>query len=549
MNEQVVNAQEFLLCDEKDLPMEEYNRRVRFSQLLIENVPHEVFENLSVFQPSVGCLNLCSFCSQESGPLIRFLDGSSIRTLAGGIRGAIHQLNIPFVSCNREYKHGVIFPYLDNDIGSYPYLLDYLIAMASLGLKTRISTVGWSRHNYKLKQMHNEIVNNYQYTLSGIRFSLTPYTVGFKTNPDEFIIDFTSSLSIYLPLLGRKDSSGACIDICCKPDIITGSVIVQHAGGCMTVRCGEYLLIVRMDNLRSPATAIQIIGTLNESDNPFIEQMIRTWKISEIKESIVVEVGSFLPFINEDGPYYAFIPSVASDNTDGVFYYLQTKKRDSGVMDARWPLRVLQSDEIIQPDSFTDYVRIEQICELHVLNTKRYSTRRAEYLSKQLLPLVKKLCKIFSLMGVEPKRIFNKDFIRDRGIIRNSGRAYSEFRKIASSPNIMVVPDPVLSIKNNNEVWRMFPTPSVSNVNAHNWYGRKSEPYTNGMSDATTNVILAILAVDPSSHSNIDKDKKQRRAIYIPIGEFVQPLYTITFAQGKKWNYIPGIAPQQEETM
>ncbi|WP_093464208.1 hypothetical protein [Streptomyces melanosporofaciens] len=74
----------------------------------------------------------------------------------------------------------MVFPYLDNDIGSYPHLDHYAqLARDVLGVKLRISTVGYSRHSTRLAAVHQHLVKEFTDVFDGIRFSITPYTLGF----------------------------------------------------------------------------------------------------------------------------------------------------------------------------------------------------------------------------------------------------------------------------------------------------------------------------------------------------------------------------------
>lgn len=64
---------------------------------------------------------------------------------------------------------------MDNDVGNYPYLDKFIYLLKrELGVTTRISTVGFSRHNDELNEMHRRISNNESEGLGGVRLSFTP---------------------------------------------------------------------------------------------------------------------------------------------------------------------------------------------------------------------------------------------------------------------------------------------------------------------------------------------------------------------------------------
>lgn len=548
LKKEFVEYPELLLDDETTLSSEEYERRLSFSAVLRECVPREVLENLSVFQPSAGCLNLCRFCSQESGALLQYLDGASVRTLAGGMKAAMLHWGVPFVSCNRDYKPGILFPYLDSDVGVYPYLVDYLIAVSSLGVKTRISTVGWPRSNQTLNDMHKKIVNDYCSLLGNVRFSLTPYAVGFKADPEEFVLDFASALSIYKPLLGLKGLTGACIDVCLPPDILAGQLEIRHTAAHSTwLSCGEYSVAVCAPDLQAPAEATLFIGAVGDIGQAQIEEFAQGGG-SGLRPELHAEHGRFYPLSNADGLYYAFIPDSGKSHTDGVFFYPKTGTREGGLLDARWPLRAFRDDAGIPTGQGDNSALYEQLCQIHIEKTERHSTRRAKYLRLHLQPLIHTLCQIFALAGIDSGLIFDPTVVFDRGIIRNSGRAYGEFRKIASGKNITVVPDSTPNQKTRREVWRVFPVQAVHNRNLHGLYGLKSRPSSDVDLNLNQEPVLAVLAVDPLSHSNTYKDGMQRRAIYIPIGKYVRPLKTITFPAGKNEGLIPGLGSKYART-
>ena len=110
----------------------------------------------------------------------------------------------------RAHRPGVLFPYLDNDIGSYPHL-DALCGVARdvLHVKLRISTVGYSSRSPHLAAMHHRIVADYGEVLDGVRLSVTPYTAGWRAtgsdpvSREQFTLDMAAMLATYRPLLDR----------------------------------------------------------------------------------------------------------------------------------------------------------------------------------------------------------------------------------------------------------------------------------------------------------------------------------------------------------
>ena len=80
----------------------------------------------------------------------------------------------------RKDRPGVIYCYLDNDPAAYPHLDDMVRWLHDdLGVKIRIATVGYSRHNSAIQAMHERISNTLMTGIAGLRLSFSPYTYGW----------------------------------------------------------------------------------------------------------------------------------------------------------------------------------------------------------------------------------------------------------------------------------------------------------------------------------------------------------------------------------
>ena len=195
----------------------------------LQNLPDEVFSRLQYIQPQVGCFNRCVFCSQSAGKDIWQFTQGGLRNFMAAFAEVARERTRSGVGMERtNHRPGVIFPYLDNDIFSYPYLYEFIQYLwEDLGTKIRISSVGYSSLNSALQRMHEKIVRELPQAIAGIRFSYTPYTIGGTllgektdiTSRHQFHQDFTSFLSTYRPLvdfLGMgKDT--ACVELRFKP--------------------------------------------------------------------------------------------------------------------------------------------------------------------------------------------------------------------------------------------------------------------------------------------------------------------------------------------
>ena len=173
----------FLLQDEKFVSDDDYMER-KFLVSKLKNMPEDMFAKMRHFQPQIGCLNACSICSKVAGTNVSGWNEKRIRNVIAAIKSvAIKYRNSkPYIAWNREkHRNGVIFSYLDNDIGNYYYLYSFIKIMYNeLGVRTRISTVGFSRHNNDLVKMHAKINSGETLDyLAGVRLSFTPYEIGW----------------------------------------------------------------------------------------------------------------------------------------------------------------------------------------------------------------------------------------------------------------------------------------------------------------------------------------------------------------------------------
>ena len=150
----------FLLSDETAITKENQNSRQYLYNKFME-LPKDFLSKMRHFQPQVGCFNNCSFCSKFSVCKSEYWNESSLRNVISALKNTAQNYTNDdlLVSWERkEHRIGVLFPYLDNDIGSYPHLDKYIsLCYKELGARTRISTVGFSRFNETLNNMHRKI--------------------------------------------------------------------------------------------------------------------------------------------------------------------------------------------------------------------------------------------------------------------------------------------------------------------------------------------------------------------------------------------------------
>ena len=259
----------FLLSDEKSISEKDLIERTMIYNTFC-NMPKDFFSKLRHLQPQIGCLNCCSFCSKSSTPIIECWNENRMRNVIAALKysSKIYKKNKPLIVWDRKHhRNGVVFSYSDNDIGNYMYLDKFVkIVYDELGVKTRISTVGYSRFNEKLNEVHSFVANNYKY-LGGIRLSFTPYAIGWCSNNKKFsqhdyMLDMSNFLKIYYPYY-KSVGSGyrkMCVELRYKPLVEIKDVIVGlynkhyyiYTDKYLYISCDEDVLFKQSEPHRNP---------------------------------------------------------------------------------------------------------------------------------------------------------------------------------------------------------------------------------------------------------------------------------------------------------
>lgn len=575
-----IDVQNVRLDDEELLSEDEVTRRRTIGARVLQLVPPEALQRLQILQPAIGCLNRCNFCSQEAGPVTRELGAESLRAIMGGLRGAMLAMGLDRVGGDRAHKDGVIFPYLDNDIGSYPHLVDYLVGMRSLGGRTRISTVGWSRHNAELQSMHTTIARGYIDDIDGIRFSFTPYTHGWRTSQQEYVADFGNALATYLPLFEQKGVGRrtACIELRFAPDIQLGEVEYSTVGPYSVINCEEYSLISRQSDLDEADNsfiaamgddgpilsgpgieAVQILGRHEEFDAEALTRIFETAPTEKPAVSedlgLLTHKGRMHVFQNADGPYFCFNP--LRNPQDGTFtathYYPRTQTRDvSGVLDASRPflnnlLEIKRKNGIDVRDDYNGATDSDIIFLLESMRAEaeilgRFSERRQLYIHERVIPLIEGLCSAMTTAGLAAADIFRYGLVVDTGVIVNQGKAITEFKGLATKRDMPMTPNEekgygdVSQSSVRGNTWRIAPIAILDTALRQTGFGRKSLPLANSESD----MALGVFEWNPQTFNNNTVAGTKLRSLYVPIGDVVDPLEKITPEQGKRSHRLPG---------
>ena len=454
----------YLLQDENDIDYKDYEERKILIEFL-KKMPVEFFSKLRHFQPQIGCLNACSICSKYASTNMSYWNENRIRNVIFAIKYSTPHTEKPLIVWDRDnHRSGVIFSYLDNDVGSYKYFDKFVkLAYDELGVKTRISTVGFSRYNNELCNMHKSINKNLE-ALGGVRLSFTPYSVGWACQNDSFnqkdyIADIANFLKIYKPYYDYAGSGSRdfCVELRFKPLVVNSKVIILNYNGYFVIYTDLLLYISTNKNIDFKETNIS---------DPYVHRLkldnegIKFNKIKlnkklnneeEIKEylnnnfEIEKEVEVYKT-TNKDGEYYSIDPIMTDYGTDGYVIYPKTKTRlkDGYIINERFFLNALfkykNEHNIVQTTldstSWNDVDNVLKILlEIQHKYEKEGNEYKYNYIKNEIFPMISGYINALKLADYDAKVFFDKNFTIDTGIICNLGRAINEFNGLVSIEN------------------------------------------------------------------------------------------------------------------
>lgn len=466
-----MNDKKFLLSDETNIKQDDYNERFKIYDLFCQ-MPEDFFSKLRHFQPQIGCLNCCSFCSKSSAPTIEYWDERRIRNVVSALKGATKKYrdSEPFIVWDRkQHRNEVIFSYSDNDIANYKFLDKFVkICFEELGVKTRISTVGYSRHNTELNKVHEYVANHPEY-LGGVRLSFTPYAIGWCSNNNKFskedyAQDICNFLKIYYPYY-LSEGSGCrkmCVELRYKPFVRNKKVDIGEVNGQYYIYSDRYLyvskeknVIFNISNIVDPLDhSIKLsekpvefyFSYLNEDVDNIADYIINSFDSKDLK---LVDVYMMK---NEDGIYYSIEPSIKENGNYGINIYPITAKRliPGYVITERFFVNTLieykKKYGISKSEPFDNATWEDVDNVLNLLNdladkyAKQKNYDKANYINHNIISMIVPYSKALKEAGYEAKCFFDPKFTIDTGIICNMGRAIDEFKGLTSKMNNPMTP-------------------------------------------------------------------------------------------------------------
>ena len=468
---------QFLLSDEKSISEEDLNER----KALFENfktMPEDFFSKIRHFQPQIGCLNACKICSKTANARVEFWSKARIRNVVAALKYSTPQKEKEksLITYDRyEHRNSVIFPYLDNDIGNYPYLEEFIrLAYQELGVTTRISTVSYSRYNEELNEMHKRINLLDGNGLGGVRFSFTPYEIGWEAKNKRFsrfdyTLDLANLLKIYKPYYEKAGTGSRkmCVELRYKPLVKICEVLETEVMGHKVIYANNYLWLSKDTNVKFKESKIKdpYEHSISLTEDPVyfysidlydkIDSMENLKKISNkfLRDDLSSEpVAKVYLMCNYEGEYYSINPSISEDGNYGINIYPKNEKRNhSGyIITERFMLNsIIEYKKTKNLSSLAKFENADWQDVYNVLNickekAKKYlkngKKEKNEYIINEILPMVDAYISALQIAGYKAKDFFDPTFSIDTGIICNLGRAINEFKGLSNKENEPLTP-------------------------------------------------------------------------------------------------------------
>ncbi|EKN6387891.1 hypothetical protein DVQ88_08435 [Yersinia enterocolitica] len=444
-----------------------------------------VFARLRHLQPQSGCFNKCSFCSQSASSRIVEFDWDILEDIVAAIRivtieqnissgifsSSIHQQQLEryfaggksLIANERSDRPGVVYSYLDNDPALYPKI-DQLAKLLyeNLGVKTRIATVGFSRHNSIITSAFERISTDYQHYVAGVRLSVSPYTYGWSkaaeraqlANRAEFEKDLAHFLTLFRDgMLASGDGrKGVCAEIRFAPMVHATDVITDQINGHFVLKAENYVYVALHKGDLTQSSPV----LLDPSSHDFkvATTGIPVWQISvadvqswqnEIRRAL--ESGGtgatqhrLHKLENEDGHYYGIdVERTLEGYHFAKYFYPKVGTRPgSGLIDSeRYLLNALLLATKCGEDQTWEHV--DQLCEKLSATASLVETVYPEsnmYLREHVMPLLMSYIRALRIANLPANCLFNKAVTVETGQICNLGQAYHEYKAIASRPDL-----------------------------------------------------------------------------------------------------------------
>lgn len=470
---------EYLLSDEREISEQDYMERKQLISVF-SNLPEDFFSKLRHLQPQVGCLNACKICSKFADPTVEFWTEERLRNIVSALKYSSPQNDAETSTITydrKEHRNSVVFPYLDNDVGNYPYLDKFVkIMKEELGVTTRISSVGFSRHNNELNKMHQAICQNESKGLGGVRLSFTPYEIGWECKSERFsqfdyMLDMVNFLEIYRTYFEEFGSGSreACVEIRYKPLVKITEVYIIEVLAHMVICAGNYMWISKQKQIEFHEAKIKdpYDHNISLTEEPQMFYCIDLYAAVKDEEEVKRIAHKFIIgknladnyglseiylMKNHDGEYYTINPSITENGNYGINVYPKTEERKVAgyIITERFFLNALisykKSKGLKSLDEFpnatwADVYEVLDLCKKTAYKYKNNGkNEKYDYIVKEVLPIINAYVNVLQQAGYDASLLFDYKFSIDTGIICNLGRAISEFCGLTNKENEPLTP-------------------------------------------------------------------------------------------------------------
>ena len=466
---------EYLLRDELEISEEDLEIRKRLYDVFMD-LPENFVSKMRHLQPQVGCFNNCSFCSKFSICKSEYWSLRSLRNIISALKYTSNNYtadDLLLAWDRKEHRIGVIFPYLNNDTAAYPYLYEYIdLCYKELGVRTRISTVGYSRHNKVLNDMHKKIASSdLFYALGGVRLSISQYgrvweEPSKKNSLEDYSEDIANFLSIYKTYYDKFGSGSRkmCCEIRFNPLVENSKVLTFTHNNKYVIATSNYLYISKEKNIEFEESFIKdpYVHSLDlttegikflEYNLPFKvdskDELIEYIENNNLKAEKEVEV---YMFTNKDGVYYSIDPKLTPEGNYGINIYPETEIREKSgyiiterfFINALYNFKKSKGHNLKDKLTNTTYEDVEEVINI----LKEYSTyykensklEKSNYILEHIIPVIEVYVKALKKANYSSDVFFDKKFTIDTGIICNLGRAINLFKGLTKFINEPLTP-------------------------------------------------------------------------------------------------------------